>query len=224
MIYGVVRLLLGVVALIFRGRAAKDVELLVLRHENAVLRRQITRVRYEPADRIWLAALSRLLPRARWADVFTITPATLLSWHRRFLTRTWDYSDRRGVGRPRTAGTIKALVLRLAEANPTWGHRRVQGELVTLGHKVAASTVWEILHAAGVDPAPRHTGPTSHPVPLENSIRTCGLGCSRRWLGRAVVLVDESAEDGSSSNSFLGRLTTGVGTFTGSSGERWSSP
>jgi transposase InsO family protein len=159
-VYQIVRLLLSVVPLIFRRHTAKDVELLVLRHENAVLRRQIARVHYEPADRIWLAALSRLLSRARWADVFTITPATLLAWHRRFVSRRWDYSDQRGVGRPPTAAAIKALLLRLAQENPTWGHRRLQGELATLGHKIAASTVWEIMHAANIDPAPRRTGPT----------------------------------------------------------------
>src|SRR5882762_4469743 len=84
-IYRLPRLLLGVIPLICRGCTAKDVELLVLRHENAVLRRQVARVRYRPADRMWLAALSRLLPRARWAEVFGLTPATLLAWHRRFI-------------------------------------------------------------------------------------------------------------------------------------------
>jgi putative transposase len=71
----------------------KDAELLVLRHQNAVLRRQISRVRYQPADRLWLAALSRLIPRQRWAEVFAVTPATVLTWHRRLVTRKWDFTS-----------------------------------------------------------------------------------------------------------------------------------
>src|ERR1039458_1477470 len=132
----------------------------VLRHENAVLRRQISRVRYQPADRLWLAALSRLIPRHRWGEVFAVTPATLLAWHRRLVTRKWDYTSRRRPGRPTTAAAIRKLVLRIATDSPTWGHRRVQGELVKLGHPIAAAKVWQILHDAGIDPAPRRKGPT----------------------------------------------------------------
>ena len=106
------------------------------------------------------AALSRLIPRRRWAEVFPVTPATLLAWHRRLVTRKWDYTNRRRPGRPFRAPAIRKLVIRMATDNPTWGHRRVQGELVRLGHRIAASTVWQILHAAGIDPAPRRTGPT----------------------------------------------------------------
>jgi putative transposase len=143
-----------------RGEVSKDAELLVLRHENAVLRRQISRVRYEPGDRLWLAALSWLIPRRRQGEVFAVTPATLLAWHRRLVTRKWDYTSRRPPGRPPTAATIRELVIRIARDNPAWGHRRVQGELVKLGHLIAASTVWQILHAAGIDPAPRRSGPS----------------------------------------------------------------
>jgi hypothetical protein len=124
-----------------------------------VLRRQISRVRYQPADRLWLTALSRLIPRRRWGEVFAVTPATLLAWHRRLVTRKWDYRSRRRSGRPSTAGAIRKLVIRMATDNPTWGHRRVHGELVKLGHPIAASTVWQILDA-GIGPAPRRTGPT----------------------------------------------------------------
>src|SRR5437868_285366 len=143
-----------------RREVSKDAELLVLRHENAVLRRQVGRVRYQPADRLWLAALSRLIPRCRWGEVFAVTPATLLAWHRRLVARKWDYASRRGPGRPSTAAAIRKLVISIATENPTWGHRRVQGELVKLGHPIAASTVWQILHDAGIDPAPRRSGPT----------------------------------------------------------------
>ena len=143
-----------------RRELSKDAELLVLRHENAVLRRQISRVRYQPSDRLWLAALSRLIPRRRWGEVFAVTPATLQAWHRRLVTRQWNYTNRRRPGRPSTAPAIRKLVIRMATDNPACGHRRVQGELVRLGHRIAASTVWQILHTAGIDPAPRRTGPT----------------------------------------------------------------
>ncbi|CAG6395218.1 hypothetical protein SCOCK_300027 [Actinacidiphila cocklensis] len=162
LVYRVVRKLLAVPAVLMRRDMAKEAELLVLRHENSVLRRQLTGpVRYKPADRLWLAALSSLIPRRRWAQVFPVTPATLLAWHRRLITRKWDYSKRRTrSGRPSTAGAVKALVVRLAKENPRWGCRRIQGELARLGHPVGSTTVWEILTAAGIDPAPRRSGPT----------------------------------------------------------------
>jgi putative transposase len=159
-VYLLTRRLLGCLMVLARPEASKDAELLVLRHQNAVLRRQISRVRYRPADRLWLAALSRLIPRRRWGEVFAVTPATLLAWHRRLVTRNWDYTSRRGPGRPSTAAAVRQLVIRLATDNPRWGHRRVQGELVRLGHPIAASTVWQILHDAGIGPAPRRAGPT----------------------------------------------------------------
>ena len=158
--YLLVRNVLGCLLVLTRREPSKDAELLVLRHENAVLRRQIGRVRYQPADRLWLAALSRLIPRHRWGEVFSVTPATLLAWHRRLVARKWDYASRRRPGRPPTAAATRKLVIRMATDNPTWGHRRVQGELVRLGHPIAASTVWQILHDAGIDPAPRRKGPT----------------------------------------------------------------
>src|SRR3954464_6034436 len=159
-LYQLVRCLLGLIAVVVRRDVSKNAELLALRHQNAVLHRQISRVRYTPADRVWLAALSRLVPRRRWAEIFPVTPATILAWHRRLVSRKWDYTARRQPGRPPTAAAIKKLVIRMATENPTWGHRRVQGELVRLGHRIAASTVWQILHNVGVDPAPRRSGPT----------------------------------------------------------------
>ena len=89
-----------------------------------------------------------------------MTPATLLAWHRRLVTCKWDYTSRRRPGRPSTAAAIRKLVIRMATENSAWGHRRLQGELVRLGHPIAASTVWQILHDAGIDPAPRRSGPT----------------------------------------------------------------
>jgi len=159
-VYLVVRRLLGCLMMLTQRQVSKDAELLVLRHENAVLRRQISRVRYQPGDRLWLSALSQLVPRRRWGEVFAVTPATLLAWHRRLVARKWDYTSHRRPGRPSTTAAIRKLVIRIAIDNPGWGHRRVQGELVKLGHPIAASTVWQILHDAGIDPVPRRTGPT----------------------------------------------------------------
>jgi transposase InsO family protein len=158
--YLLVRCLLGGLMVLARREVSKDAELLVLRHENAVLRRQTSRIRYQPGDRLWLAALSRLIPRRRWGEVFAVTAATLLAWHRRRVARKWDYTNRRPPGRPSLPAAIRKLVIRIATDNPAWGHRRVQGELVRLGHQIAASTVWQILHNAGIDPAPRRAGPT----------------------------------------------------------------
>jgi transposase len=132
----------------------------VLRHENAVLRRHAGRVRYDPAGRVRLAALARLIPRGRWAAIFPVTPATLLAWHRRLAAGKYDTSKQRTPGRPPTGPGITRLVVRLAKENPLWGHRRIHGELTKLGVTIAPSTVWKILYAAGIDPAPRRSGPT----------------------------------------------------------------
>jgi putative transposase len=112
------------------------------------------------SDRVWLAALSLLVSRRHWPQVFPVTPGTILRWHRDLVARKWDYTSRRRPGRPSIGVSVKTLVLRMARENPAWGHRRIQGELVRLGHAIAASTVWEILHAAGIEPAPRRAGPT----------------------------------------------------------------
>jgi hypothetical protein len=123
LLYRLTRRLLSVPAVLLRRDIAKDAELLVLRHENTVLRRQITvQVRYEPADRFWFAALSLLLPHRRWHDIFPVQPATILAWHRRFTAWKWDYSARRGpTGRPPTHSAIKKLVLDLARATTRAG-------------------------------------------------------------------------------------------------------
>jgi putative transposase len=158
LVYLLLRQILQMLTQLARDGGAKDVELLVLRHQLAVLRRQVHRPDLQPTDRVVLAALSRLLPRPQW-PAFFVTPATLLRWHRQLLARHWTYPHAQP-GRPPVDREIRELVLRLATENPTWGHRRVQGELARLGHQLAASTVWKILHRAGVDPAPRRTGPT----------------------------------------------------------------
>ena len=159
-VFLLVRRVLSLAVLLVRRDLAKDAELLVLRHENAVLRRHAGRIRYEPADRVWFTALARLIPRGRWAEVFPVTPATLLAWHRRLAARKYDTSKRRKPGRPPAIRSIARLVVRLAKENPLWGYRRIHGELTKLGVKVAPSTVYEILRAAGIGPAPRRSGPT----------------------------------------------------------------
>ena len=145
-------------ALLTRSDAAKDVEILVLRHEVAVLRRTNARPALTWLDRAVLSALSRLLP-APLRQMRLVSPRTLLRWHTQLVARRWTYPHR-SPGRPATTPPIRALVLRMARENPRWGYRRIQGELVGLGHSVAASTVWKILKDAGLDPAPRRAGPT----------------------------------------------------------------
>jgi putative transposase len=117
-VYLFVRTLLGCLMMLARHRVSKVADLLVLRHENAVLRRQVGRVRYEPGDRLWLAALSRLVPRRRWGEVFAVTPATLLAWHRRLARRKRGYISHRRPRRPSTAAAIRKLVIRIATDNP----------------------------------------------------------------------------------------------------------
>jgi transposase len=107
---------------------------------------------------VWFAALARLLPRRRWAEIVPVTPATLLAWHRRLAAGKYDTSNSRKPGRPPTVPGITRLAVRLAKENPLWGHRRIHGGLAKLGVMIAPSTVWQILRAAGIDPAPR--GPT----------------------------------------------------------------
>jgi putative transposase len=144
--YRLTRRLLGAAATIARRDVAKDAELLVVRHGNAVLRRHVDRVRYGAGDRLWFAALSSLVPGGTWAEVFPVTPATVPAWHRSLVAGKYTTAPRRP-GRPSTAGAIRTLVIRMAADNPPWGHRRVQGESARLGHPIAASTVWQILRA-----------------------------------------------------------------------------
>ena len=149
--------LLGWLVLLARRSATNNAELLVLRHEVAVLRRQVTRPRLDWADRTVLAGLARLLPRPSWNRLF-VRPETLLRWHQDLVRRRWTCPHRRG--RPGVALELRALVLRLARENPTWGYRRIHGELCRLGYRIGASTVWTILQRAGVDPAPKRSALT----------------------------------------------------------------
>ncbi len=152
--YWSLRRLLELVVLRRRSEREKEIEILLLRHQLRVLQRQVARPQLTPADRALLAALSRVLSRQRWKSSVFVTPATLMRWHRELVARRWTYPHRRP-GRPPTRAEVRALVVRLARENPSWGYRRIQGELLGLGIKLAASTVWTILKEAGIEPAPR---------------------------------------------------------------------
>jgi hypothetical protein len=145
-------------ALLARGNAAKDLEILVLRHQLAVLRRQIPRPKLEPADRALLAAVSRVLPRVRWS-CFLVKPDTLLRWHRRLVAGAWTYPHHH-TGRPQLAPDVQDLIVRLAHENPRWGYQRIQGELLRLGVRVSATAIRTTLRRHGFDPAPRRTTTT----------------------------------------------------------------
>jgi transposase len=138
-------------------------EILILRHQLAVLqRRQARRPKLNWADRAMLAILLGAIPKARRHGLrLLMTPDTMLRWHRDIVRCRWAARSMRSkTGRPATRRNIRALVLRLARENPAWGYRRIHGELACLGVKIAASTVWEILKKAGIDPAPRRSAPT----------------------------------------------------------------
>jgi putative transposase len=150
--YLIVVRVFGWLVLLGRSQASKDAEILVLRHEMMVLRRQVARPEPDWADRAVIAALARLLPAARRGSRL-VTPGTLLAWHRRLIARRWTYPNR--PGRPGTSREVRDLVLRLARENPAWGYRRVHGELTRLGHRISEATVRRILRARGHLPAPR---------------------------------------------------------------------
>ena len=149
---------LQLIRLTGRSHTSLAIEVVMLRHEVAVLRRQVHRPPLEPADRAVLARPARLLPRHRLASLF-VKPATLLRWHRDLVAKCWTYPH----GRPSRPGIptgTTALILRLAKENPTWGYRRIHGELATMGIAIAPSSVWVILQRHGIEPSPCRSGPT----------------------------------------------------------------
>jgi putative transposase len=150
--YLVVRNLFALVWLLARPRRSKELEILVLRHELAVLRRQTWQSKLTRADRALLAALSRLLPRVAWAG-FPVKPETLLRWHRQLVARRWTYAHR-APGRPPLESSLRSLIVRLARENPRWGYKRIVGELKGLGISVSATSVRKVLLEEGLQPAP----------------------------------------------------------------------
>jgi putative transposase len=145
-VYWSLRRLLELVVLRRRSEREKEIEIL--------LQRQVARPQLTQADRALLAAFSRVLARRAWRRSLFVTPATVMRWHRELVARRWTYPHRRP-GRPPTPADVRELVVRLARENPSWGYRRVRGELVGLGVRLAASTVWTILKEAGIEPAPK---------------------------------------------------------------------
>jgi putative transposase len=150
--YWLLRRLFELLLLLARSEQRKEAEILLLRHELLVLRRQVARPSVRPADRVLLAALSQALPRLRQHS-FLVQPATLLRWHRELVRRRWSY-PRRPPGRPPMVSQARQLVLRLAAENPSWGYKRIHGELKGLGFTLSPSTVWNILRRHGIEPVP----------------------------------------------------------------------
>jgi putative transposase len=153
LVYLVVCRLFALLVLLARRDRSKELEILALRHELAILRRQAGRPRFEPHDRLVLAALSRVAPRRSWS-AFPVRPDTLLRWHRRLVARRWTYPHRRP-GRPPLKREVRELIVRLARENTSWGYVRIVGELRKLGINVSATVVRSVLAEAGIPPAPQ---------------------------------------------------------------------
>lgn len=154
-VYLMLRNLFALVWLLARPRRSKEFEILLLRHELAVLRRQSARPRLTRADRALLAALSRAVPRTVWTNL-AVKPDTVLRWHRQLVARRWTYAHRKA-GRPQLERSLGDLILRLARENPHWGYKRIVGELKGIGISVSATSVRKVLLAAGLQPAPERT-------------------------------------------------------------------
>ena len=150
------RLLTDLARLAARSGRSKDLELIVLRHQNTVLRRQIGRPALIDDDRTLLGAIAAALPR-QLRHGWIVTPETLLRWHRQRIAKHWTQPPARRTGRPPIDAALRQLVVRLANENPTWGHRRIQGELSRLGHTIAKTTVWQILTDNGIGPSPNRS-------------------------------------------------------------------
>ena len=189
-LYVVVCRLVELIVLLSRRDRAKELEILVLRHELSILRRQVGRPRLEPHDRLLLAALSRVLPRRSW-NAFLVQPETVLRWHRRLVAQRWTYAHRRP-GRPPIGRDVRELILRLARENPSWGYLRIVGELRKLGIAVSATSVRNILAKAGLRPAPqrdRQSWRTFLQAHGESILACDFFTVDTVWLRRLYVLV-----------------------------------
>jgi hypothetical protein len=163
MLFAVFYLLLGRLVALAGGSAEdrhNDVEVLVLRHQLAVLRRRVGRPRLRRRDRLFMVALSRVLPRPRWSS-FMVSPQTLFRWHRELVHRKWTYPHRATGGRRPIADDVRDLIVWMGKDNPRWGCMRIKGELAKLGIRVSASAIRTLLRRNGLGPAPRRSGPTS---------------------------------------------------------------
>jgi transposase InsO family protein len=181
--------LFALVPLLARSDRSKELELLVLRHELSILRRQARRPQLTESDRLCLAALSRVMPRRSW-QAFLVTPATLLRWHRRIVARRWTYPHRRP-GRPPVDQEVRQLILRLARENGHWGYVRIAGELRKVGVTVSATLVRNVLARAGIPPAPERAASSWRSFLRQhgNTILACDLfTVDTVWLRRLYVL------------------------------------
>ena len=189
--YLAVRTLLRLLVPDGQGEAAKDLEIVVLRHELNVLRRQVKRPRFRGSDRAFLAAAARRLPRTCW-ERFLVTPQTLLRWHRELVRLKWARYSKRPPGRPPLPTEVQELIMRLAKENPRWGYKRIQGELLKLGIKVSATAIRKLLARRGLGPAPRRGGTTWRQFLAQqaSSMVACDFFTVETiWLKRIYVLV-----------------------------------
>jgi transposase len=157
-LYRLVHRVIGMIRVHRMDAAAKDAEILVLRHQLAVLRRQVARPRFTWSNRALVSAFARLVPRERWASFF-ITPGTILRWHRALIRKHWTYPHRQA-GRLALAEETVALIVRLAREDPRWGYLRIVGELKKLGVTVSRTSVASVLRRHRLPPAPRRSGPS----------------------------------------------------------------
>ena len=198
LLYFLVRRLLGVGS---RRQDQNDIELLVLRHQVKVLQRQVARPRLSRLDRVLLAAASTSLPRGSWSS-FIVRPETLLRWHRELVRKKWTYRRMGQPGRPPIDPDARDLIVRLGRENPRWGYQRIRGELRKLGIRISATTVRTTLLRAGLDPAPRRTGPT-----WREFLRTQAAGILATTSSPSRRSVSRRSTSCSSSSSRRGEFT-----------------
>ena len=195
--YVVLQRVLQLISLLGRSSEFKELEIVVLRHELTVLRRQVRRPALRQADRVFLAAASRWLPRVQWSS-FLVTPTTLLDWHRRLVANRWTYARR--PGRPPIGRAVRALIVRLARENPRWGYQRIVGELKALGIVASATTVRKILREGQLGPPNKRRGPTWREflrAQAKSIIAVDFFTIDTVWLQRMYVTSSRSPADAS---------------------------